>query len=108
MPREVAVSVLLEALADKRVVGAPPPSVTGLSADSRRVERGQAFVAVPGFKQDARRFIPDAVGRGAALVVTEGDPLRDVRVAQVLVPSARRAVAGLGGAGLGRPPRAPP
>jgi UDP-N-acetylmuramoyl-L-alanyl-D-glutamate--2,6-diaminopimelate ligase len=105
MFREVAVSVLLEALADKRVVGTPPRSVTGLSADSRRVERGEAFVAVPGFKQDARRFIPDAVGRGAALVVTEGDPLRDVRVAQVLVPSARRALAALAGAYWDHPSR---
>ena len=50
MPREVSVSVLLEALSDKRVVGAPPRAVTGLAADSRRVERGDAFVAVPGFK----------------------------------------------------------
>ena len=98
-------SVLLEALTDKRVVGTPPASVTGLTADSRRVERGVAFVAVPGFKQDARRFVPEAVARGAALVVTEGDPLPDVRVAQVLVPSARRALALLAGAYWGHPSR---
>jgi UDP-N-acetylmuramoyl-L-alanyl-D-glutamate--2,6-diaminopimelate ligase len=105
MPREAPVSVLLEALTDKRVVGTPPASVTGLTADSRRVERGVAFVAVPGFKQDARRFVPEAVARGAALVVTEGDPLPDVRVAQVLVPSARRALALLAGAYWGHPSR---
>ena len=75
MPREVPVSVLLDALTDKRVVGTPPVTVTGLTADSRRVARGDAFVAVPGFKQDARRFVPDAIGRGAALVVTEGEPV---------------------------------
>ena len=98
-------SVLLEALTDKRVVGTPPASVTGLTADSRRVERGVAFVAVPGFKQDARRFVPEAVARGAALVVTEGDPLPDARVAQVLVPSARRALALLAGAYWGHPSR---
>src|SRR5206468_4116993 len=46
------------------------------------------------------------VGRGAALVVTEGDPLRDVRVAQVLVPSARRALAALAGAYWDHPSRA--
>ena len=56
MPREVAVSVLLGALGDKRVVGTPPATVSGITADSRRVARGACFVAVPGFKQDARRF----------------------------------------------------
>src|SRR3989442_1666286 len=106
MPREVPVSVLLDALSDKRVVGTPPRAVTGLTADSRRVARGDAFVAVPGFKQDARRFVPEAVGRGAALVVTEGGPVADVPVPQVIVPSARRALAALAGAYWDHPSRA--
>jgi UDP-N-acetylmuramoyl-L-alanyl-D-glutamate--2,6-diaminopimelate ligase len=87
-------TVLLDALPEKSVVGAPPASITGLSADSRRVERGDCFVAVPGFRQDARAFARDAAARGAALVVTEGAPL-DVPIAQVLVPSARVALARL-------------
>src|SRR5690242_12679635 len=98
MRREVPVSVLLEALMDRRVIGTPPATITGLTADSRNVTNGAAFVAVPGFRQDARRFVPEAVGRGAALVVIEGEPLSDVPVAQVLVPSARRALAALAGA----------
>src|SRR6267378_843821 len=106
MPREVPVSVLLEALTDKRVVGTLPAAVTGLTADSRHVARGDAFVAVPGFKQDARRFVPEAVGRGAALVVTEGGPVADVPVPQVIVPSARRALAALAGAYWDHPSRA--
>ena len=106
MPREVPVSVLLDALSDKRMVGTPPAAVTGLTADSRRVARGDAFVAVPGFKQDARRFVPEAVGRGAALIVTEGGPVADVPVPQVIVPSARRALAALAGAYWDHPWRA--
>ena len=106
MRREVAVSVLLDALTDKRVIGTPPRTVTGITADSRRVERDDAFVAVPGFKQDARRFVPEAVSRGAALVVTEGETLNGIGVAQVLVPSARRALATLAGAYWDHPSRA--
>src|SRR3989442_761505 len=106
MPREVRVSVLLAALSDRRVVAPPRRAVTGLTADSRRVTRGDAFVAVPGFKQDARRFVPEAVGRGAALVVTEGGPVADVPVPQVIVPSARRALAALAGAYWDHPSRA--
>ncbi len=97
-------SVLLDALAEKRVIGAPPAAVSGLVADSRRVAPGDCFVAVPGFKQDARRFVPEAVNRGASAVVTEGEPL-DVAVCQVLVPSARFAASRLAAAYHGNPSR---
>src|SRR5262247_2955620 len=100
---DVPVSVLLESLPERRLIGEPPTVVRGLTADSRRVEAGDCFVAVPGFKQDARRFVPDAVARGARLVVTEGDALGGLSVAQVLVPSARRALARLAGAFYGHP-----
>jgi UDP-N-acetylmuramyl-tripeptide synthetase len=103
---DVPVSVLLEALPERRVVGTPPPTVSGLSADSRRVQPGDCFVAVPGFKQDARRFVPEALGRGARLVVTEGEPLGALPVAQVLVPSTRHALPRLAGAYHGHPSRA--
>ncbi|HVG79666.1 MAG TPA: UDP-N-acetylmuramoyl-L-alanyl-D-glutamate--2,6-diaminopimelate ligase [Patescibacteria group bacterium] len=104
MPRnDVSVTVLLQALPERRVIGEPPTTVSGLTADSRRVEAGDCFVAVPGFKQDARRFVPDAVARGARLVVTEGEPLSALGVAQVLVPSARRALGRLASAFYGRP-----
>ena len=106
MAPEARVTVLLEALADKRVVGTVPATVRGLTADSRKVERGDCFVAVPGFKQDARRFIPDAVARGAGLVVTEGDAVPGVGVAQVLVPATRPALARLAAAYYGHPSRA--
>ena len=106
MAPEARVSVLLEALSDKRVVGNVPDTVHGLTADSRKVERGDCFVAVPGFKQDARRFIPDAVARGARLVVTEGDAVPGVGVAQVLVPATRPALARLAAAYYGHPSRA--
>src|SRR6266850_1342701 len=48
MPREVPVSVLLEALTDKRVVGTLPAAVTGLTADSRRVALGDALLRARG------------------------------------------------------------
>ena len=95
MRREAAVSDLLDALDDRQVIGALPASVSGVVADSRRVKPGDCFVAVPGFRQDARRFAADAVLRGAGVVVTEGGPLQDIRVGQILVPSARRALSRL-------------
>jgi UDP-N-acetylmuramoyl-L-alanyl-D-glutamate--2,6-diaminopimelate ligase len=105
MREERPVSLLLDALDDTRITGTLPPTVSGVTADSRRVERGDCFVAVPGFKQDARRFIPDAVGRGAAVIVTEGEPVAAVSAPQIVVPSARRALAALAGAWYGHPSR---
>jgi UDP-N-acetylmuramoyl-L-alanyl-D-glutamate--2,6-diaminopimelate ligase len=104
MPEAVDVRTLLAALPDKRVIGATPARVSGLADDSRRVQPGDCFVAIPGFKVDARQFVTEAVARGATLVVTEGDAV-DERVAQVLVPSARAALARLADAFYGHPSR---
>jgi UDP-N-acetylmuramoyl-L-alanyl-D-glutamate--2,6-diaminopimelate ligase len=106
MAPEGRVSVLLDALSDKRVFGTVPATVHGLTADSRTVQRGDCFVAVPGFKQDARRFIPEAVARGAGLVVTEGEAVPGIAVPQVLVPATRPALARLAAAYHGHPSRA--
>jgi UDP-N-acetylmuramoyl-L-alanyl-D-glutamate--2,6-diaminopimelate ligase len=95
---------LLDALPERTVHGVLPAAVAGIVSDSRRVELGDCFVAVPGFKHDARHFATEAVARGAALVVTEGAPL-DASVPQVLVPSARRALAHLAAAYHGHPSR---
>jgi UDP-N-acetylmuramoyl-L-alanyl-D-glutamate--2,6-diaminopimelate ligase len=47
--------------------------VGGLSADSRGVQAGDVFVAYPGHggRTDGRKFIPDALARGAAGVLWE-------------------------------------
>jgi UDP-N-acetylmuramoyl-L-alanyl-D-glutamate--2,6-diaminopimelate ligase len=105
MGRAMPVSDLLAALPEKTVVGTPPATVTGLRDDSRKVEPGECFVAVPGFRHDARRFVPEAVRRGAALVITEGGPLADVAVTQVVVPSARAALGRAAAAYYGQPSR---
>jgi len=96
---------LLDALPVKTVTGTVPRVISGIADDSRKVRPGECFVAVPGLRQDARRFVPDAVARGAALVVTEGAALPGLRVGQVVVPSAREAVALLGDAWHGHPTR---
>jgi len=105
MTRAMATAALLDALPVKTVTGTLPRAVAGIADDSRKVAAGQCFVAVPGLRQDARRFIPDAVARGAALVVIEGAAVADISVPQVAVPSAREAVALLGDAWHGHPTR---
>ncbi|MEW5762569.1 MAG: Mur ligase family protein [Bacillota bacterium] len=68
--------------------------IAGLAFDSRRVARGDLFVAVTGFRQDGHAFIAQALERGAAALVTEREvPVADVPV--IRVRNARRALAAL-------------
>ncbi|MGQ9712713.1 MAG: Mur ligase family protein [Desulfotomaculales bacterium] len=69
-------------------------SITGISFDSRRVNRGDIFVAIPGFKQDGHTFVPQALERGAAALVTERD-VHAPGVPTIRVRDARRALAAL-------------
>jgi UDP-N-acetylmuramoyl-L-alanyl-D-glutamate--2,6-diaminopimelate ligase len=43
--------------------------VTGLTSDSRKVEPGHLFAALPGTKTDGARFLKDAVARGARAIL---------------------------------------
>ncbi|HZS85246.1 MAG TPA: UDP-N-acetylmuramoyl-L-alanyl-D-glutamate--2,6-diaminopimelate ligase [Stellaceae bacterium] len=47
------------------------PDIRGLTADSREVRPGWLFAALPGARLDGRRFIADAVRRGAVAVLTD-------------------------------------
>jgi UDP-N-acetylmuramoyl-L-alanyl-D-glutamate--2,6-diaminopimelate ligase len=42
-----------------------------LRIDSREIERGDVFLALPGRRDDGRRHVLDAAARGAAAIVTE-------------------------------------
>ncbi len=100
----VPTATLLDALADKTVQGTIPATISGVAYDSRRVRPGELFVAVPGLKQDGRRYVEEALTRGAAVVVLERpDPLEGTSTGRVLVPSSREALARLADAYFGHP-----
>lgn len=65
--------------------------IFGVCYDSRKVSAGDAFVAVTGFAADGNRFIPMALDRGAAVVVTARKPQQEIPY--VLVESDRLALA---------------
>ena len=59
--------------------------------DSRKVTEGALFVAISGFASDGNRFIPMAMEKGAAVVITAKKPEMDIPF--ILVPSDRLALA---------------
>ncbi len=82
--------------------------VVELTHDSREVRPGWAFVAVPGARVDGRRFISQAVERGATAVIGEAECASEVPTgtAWLEVASARAALGPLAAAVHGDPARA--
>ena len=75
--------------------------ISGVAYDSRKVRPDGLFVAISGFAADGNRFIPMALEKGAAAVVTAKKPGGDVPY--VLVESDRHALAMIGINFYGRP-----
>ncbi|HXF54234.1 MAG TPA: UDP-N-acetylmuramoyl-L-alanyl-D-glutamate--2,6-diaminopimelate ligase [Hyphomicrobiaceae bacterium] len=68
--------------------------VTGLTADSRKVEPGMLFAALPGSRTDGARFAAEAAARGAVAVLTGyGAQLSDLAVPLLRAADPRRALA---------------
>ena len=78
--------------------------ISGVYYDSRKVTEGSLFVAVTGFASDGNRFIPMALSKGAAVVVTAKKP--EGEVPYVLVENDRLALALIGTNLYGHPAKA--
>ncbi len=91
--------------------GGPGVEVDGVEYDSRRVGRGDVFVAMRGGATDGNRFVEAAIAQGAVAVVTDSreayERLRreHADVAAALVEHGRRALAEVSAAVMGHPER---
>ena len=79
----------------------PELEIENVYYDSRKVTENSLFVAISGFASDGNRFIPMAMSKGAAAVVTAKKPETDVPY--ILVESDRLALALLGCNFFGHP-----
>ena len=69
-----SIKELIRALDAVQVVGDTSVEVSGLNYDSRKVAVGDCFFAVVGVQSDGHNYIPQAVERGACVVVCERLP----------------------------------
>ncbi len=79
------------AFRDARIVGSPGVEVGDLAYDSRKVGQGTLFFCVVGEKRDGHDFAEEVVEAGAVALVVERE--LEVGVPQIVVPSARAAMA---------------
>jgi UDP-N-acetylmuramoyl-L-alanyl-D-glutamate--2,6-diaminopimelate ligase len=72
--------------------------VTGIAFDSRRVEPGTLFIAVPGEKFDGHTFVRDVAAKGASAIILQAGreaEFADLSVPYMVVPDSRKAMAPL-------------
>jgi UDP-N-acetylmuramoyl-L-alanyl-D-glutamate--2,6-diaminopimelate ligase len=98
----MGLGALADVIGPERVVGLPVGEVAALAYDSRRVEPGTLFFAVPGVHVDGHDFAAEAVERGAIGLVVERE-LADASVPQLVVENSRHALADAADAWFGRP-----
>jgi UDP-N-acetylmuramoyl-L-alanyl-D-glutamate--2,6-diaminopimelate ligase len=68
------------------------PMIEGVTADSRKVEPGWLFAALPGAKADGKAFVPAALARGAVAVLAS-EHLPGLAAPVIKVGDPRRAYA---------------
>jgi UDP-N-acetylmuramoyl-L-alanyl-D-glutamate--2,6-diaminopimelate ligase len=86
-------SQLIADLSPRQVSGDVQVTVSGICYDSRKVRPGDLFVALPGGRYDGHAFMEAAVSGGAAAVLAQRLPGKDLDVPVVLVDDTRRAMA---------------
>lgn len=67
------------------VAGDADMPISNVVNDSRLVTAGSLFIAIQGFQDDGRRYLGDAIGRGAAAAVYAGEPRPGLGVPAVQV-----------------------
>ena len=97
--------LLADANIKAQVHGDASVMVAGLSVDSRAVNAGDLFIAMPGVKADGAAFVADAVAKGAGAVLVAQGAATTQPVPVVEVADVRAAVSALAAAFYSRQPQ---
>ncbi len=88
------------------ILGSDEIEITGVNIDSRRIEPGHLFIAIPGTQTDGHKFIPKAIELGATAVLCEYFPnKREPGVTYIAVESTEDEVGKVATAFYGDPSR---
>lgn len=84
---------LLQGLEYECVYGELNLEINKIEYDSRKVEKGDLFVAVEGFNVDGHKFVKGALEKGAAAVICSKDMEGELKGTVVKVKNTRKALA---------------
>ena len=88
------------------ILGSDEIEITGVNIDSRHIEPGHLFIAIPGTQTDGHKFIPKAIELGATAVLCEYFPnKREPGVTYIAVESTEDEVGKVATAFYGDPSR---
>ena len=86
-------SELLKNVEVLNILGNEDIEISGVNIDSRRIEAGHLFVAIPGTQTDGHKFIPKAIEQGAVAVLCEYFPnKREPGITYIAVESTEDCV----------------
>src|SRR5579872_7328819 len=75
-------SELFSNIETKKILGRKEQKIHAVRYDSRRIQKGDLFVAVRGYATDGHRFIQAAIDKGASVIVVEDDTAFDDKQAE--------------------------
>ncbi len=85
--------------------GSGDVEITGIAYDSRRVKRGDLFVAVTGINSDGHSYLAEAIAAGAAAVAVDRPVEVPAGAPALKLPSTRTGLAEVAAEFYGRPSR---
>lgn len=96
--RELLAEIKLANFSDQADV-----EISGIAYSSSLVEPGNIFAAIKGFKADGHDFLPEAIKKGAAAIISERQKPEKVDIIWIQVTDAREALALISAAFYGYP-----
>ena len=94
---------LLKGCSVRAATGDLDTEILGLAYDSRAVLPGHLFFAVRGTRVDGNRFVPNAIAKSAAAVVSALEPVSSLVIPWIQVDDERAAMAAIAGNFYGHP-----
>ena len=91
--RSIQLGCLIEGLEVSHISGPLSGDVLGIAYHSKQVRPNYLFVAIRGFNHNGHYFIPEAISRGAKVIVAEDIPQNSNVETLIQVPDSRKALA---------------
>lgn len=71
-------------LKDEIIIGSSDIEIKDISYDSRKIEKDSVFFALPGHRTDGKKYINNAIAKGACAIVTD-EKVEDLPITQIIV-----------------------